>query len=252
MTKYNVKSYKRGASSYPFSRDMILMSDIADVPDSTKLREKLFELGLDEESITEYDLDELKNSYKKLKDFEKNPNNFSDLKIPLTVFGQKPKIYSSKLLFRLEKLILNRINSLKKGEIQELQDPTKSLGDNISVQTFSKAIKSLEEIIDNQKLLNESELKRVSFEQEKELCALYMDIADRNAKRNIDFWGKFLAKDSVATYVGALTILIIVVVQLVGIFWDKAKTPEILNNTLLIVLGFFFGQSSSKGKEDSD
>ena len=228
------------------------MSDIADVPDSTELREKLSRLGLDEASIEKYSLDELKDSYKRLKDFEDDPNNFSDLKIPLTVFGQKPKIYSSKVFFKLEKLILDRINLLSRKEIKGLQDPAKSSEDKISVQTFSKAIKSLEEIIDNQKLLNESELKQVSFEREKELYALSMEMQDRNAKRNIDFWGKFLAKESVATFVGAFIILIIVGFQLAGIFVNKEKTPEILNNTLLIVLGFFFGQSSNKGKGEND
>ncbi|MCA6624748.1 MAG: hypothetical protein IM542_19680 [Pseudanabaena sp. M165S2SP1A06QC] len=228
------------------------MSDIANVPDSRELREKLSGLGLDEVRIGKYNLDELKDSYKRLKDFEDDPNNFSDLKIPLTVFGQKPKIYRSKVFFKLEKLILDRINLLSRQEIKGLQDTAKRSEDNISAQTFSKALKSIEEIIDNQNLLNESERKQVSFEQEKELYTLRMEMEDRNTKRNIDFWGKFLAKESVATFVGAFIILIIVGFQIAGIFLDKAKPPEILNNTLLIVLGFFFGQSSNKGKGEND
>ncbi|WP_103670643.1 hypothetical protein [Pseudanabaena sp. BC1403] len=254
MTKYIRKSYKGSDSSYPVSKDMVFMSDIADVPDSRELREKLSKLGLNEESIEKYNLADLKKSYAKLEDFQSDPNNFSDLNIPLTVFRKKPKIYISSRFFELERLILDRINLLSIEEIRLIQEQFNESPENtyINAQTFNQTVKSLEDLIENQKLLGEFYTNRNSFEQEikrRELDLQEKEIENNNKMKYLD---RILAKESVATLIGALIIVLIIGFQLLGIFCDKAKTPEILNNTLLIVLGFFFGQSSNKGKGEND
>lgn len=241
--------FRRKNTSFSSLTNFCFMSDIIPIPDCSELRDRLAKQGLDEETIKKYNLEELKNSYQTLKNFIEDSNNFSDLVNRSNSFGQNKPLYSSSLFIKLEKLILNRINSLCKQKIEDIQ---KNPDETISVKTFHAALQSLQQVIESQKLLGDSDIRAMSLKQDKEMQEFLMGMKERESKIRLTFLNRFLAKESIATLIGALVIVLIVGVQLSGIFFDKAKTPEILNNTLLIVLGFFFGQSSNKGKGEND
>ena len=55
----------------------------------------------------------------------------------------------------------------------------------------------------------------------------------------------FLEKQSMATLVGAILLILITFALIIAVFF-KGQTTEILNNALLVLLGYFFGQAVNK------
>jgi hypothetical protein len=80
--------------------------------------------------------------------------------------------------------------------------------------------------------------KLATSEQKK----LQMEIEKEKNRANI--LSQYLKKELVATVVGALLLLIIVVTYAIGMLIGTSY-PEILNSAFLLLLGFFFGASKS-------
>ena len=59
-------------------------------------------------------------------------------------------------------------------------------------------------------------------------------------------WTGFFAKESIATYVGALLLIALTVVQVTAMFLGNSYKSEIIDNAFLLILGYFFGQSSGR------
>ena len=73
-----------------------------------------------------------------------------------------------------------------------------------------------------------------------ELERLKMELFERKSK----VWLSLLERESAATILGGFLLLIILIVHVTAIF-AKFSMPEILNNAFLIILGYFFGQSTN-------
>ncbi|WP_116203338.1 hypothetical protein [Amycolatopsis circi] len=58
-------------------------------------------------------------------------------------------------------------------------------------------------------------------------------------------WQNFLAKESVATYVGAAILLVICLFVGAATF-AGVEINQVLSSAFLLVLGYFFGQSTGK------
>jgi uncharacterized membrane protein YfcA len=55
----------------------------------------------------------------------------------------------------------------------------------------------------------------------------------------------FLERESVATILGGVLLIVITLAQ-IGAMLFKIAPSDTLNNTFLVVLGYFFGQSTSR------
>ncbi len=68
-------------------------------------------------------------------------------------------------------------------------------------------------------------------------------------ERRSDAWLSFLKKDSVAITIGGILLILIIRSQIGAMLFGVAPS-DTLNNTFLVILGYFFGQSTSIGKSE--
>jgi hypothetical protein len=65
-------------------------------------------------------------------------------------------------------------------------------------------------------------------------------------ERRLRAWTGFFARESMATYVGALLLVVLTLVQVTSMFLGNSYKSEIINNAFLLILGYFFGQSAGR------
>jgi hypothetical protein len=68
-------------------------------------------------------------------------------------------------------------------------------------------------------------------------------------ERRWKIWEKLLARDSVATAVGAFLLVSMPFIIFLAMIFGWA-VPEVLQNAFLIILGYFFGQTASKRSQN--
>lgn len=89
--------------------------------------------------------------------------------------------------------------------------------------------------------------KEVDQEQVQEAIKTQADVERLKIElfeRRTKVWFSLLERESAATIIGGILLLIIIVAHVTAIF-SKFSIPEILNNAFLIILGYFFGQSTN-------
>ena len=64
-------------------------------------------------------------------------------------------------------------------------------------------------------------------------------------ERRSKVWLSFLERESAATIIGSVLIIIITVAQIIAVF-HSIPPSDILNNAFLLILGYFFGQTTNK------
>ncbi|MFM7888744.1 MAG: hypothetical protein ACKPCM_19095, partial [Pseudanabaena sp.] len=153
-------------------------------------------------------------------------------------------------LLERKQLILERIRLIKSSErkVSNLRDLVEQLHDEDAKATLLSEIDKLESAqIESQKL--QSEQNKVIVEQSREDERLKAELNKITLlKEKSKIWLSFLERESVATIVGAVLIIIITITQIVAVF-SKIPTSEILNNSFLVILGYFFGQAVSQRSE---
>lgn len=81
------------------------------------------------------------------------------------------------------------------------------------------------------------------------------EIDMKKSKVRTEMWQSFLARESVATIVGGFLLILITVVLFIAMFF-KLATSDVITNSFLIILGYFFGQATSRAlprmKDDGD
>ena len=152
----------------------------------------------------------------------------------------------SGVLLERKRLILDRIRTLSANEkIETIQDLINRVDDDEVKKNLEKEVNDLK--IEAQQLREQS--KEVEKEQNQErvktqaeLTRLSIEVFERRTK----VWFSLLERESAATIIGGFLLFVIIVAQVGAIFWTKSPLPEIMNNAFLIILGYFFGQSTSQ------
>jgi hypothetical protein len=202
------------------------------------LEEKLETIGLGKNQVERYQtVEELENSLNRLNDYV-SEINFS----PFTMSG----VFINRCINERKKLILDRICFLKGEQIKTVVEDT---SENHSKEEIRDQVDSLVAGMEEAK----KEARKID-EDEKEseknfLAQEEMKIKSRESTSKI--WLSFLAKESMASILGGLLLLAILIAQLIAIF-QNLKVPDILNNSFLVILGYFFGQSANKKSSDKE
>jgi hypothetical protein len=223
---------------------------------------QLAELGFSKSQIETQSLDELRQSLESINEAIKHPDSFGSLNFSVGAEG-KISVTRSKsnaqfeigilpLLLDRKKLILERIRILSSNEkIETIQDLINRVT-NEEVKT--KLEKEVNELRDEAQRLREQS-KEVEKEQNQERAKSQAELAKLNIElfeRRSKVWFTLLERESAATILGGILLLIVLVAQVAAIF-TKFTIPEILNNAFLIILGYFFGQSTNeKGTKTAD
>jgi hypothetical protein len=75
------------------------------------------------------------------------------------------------------------------------------------------------------------------------------DQARRASRARI--WQRFFARESVATLIGALILLTLTICLIVAMF-TGTEISTVLSNSFLIILGYFFGQTTGQALAKTD
>lgn len=142
------------------------------------------------------------------------------------------------ILLERKRLILGRLEAFQVDE--KVRDLHASVIQFTEGASQSKLISEIDELLElSQKWRQQFDLlaqdqQRLKEQTDRDKLALL--------ERRHKIWLSFLGKESVATIIGALLLLLIAVVQIVLIF-AGLQPSETLNNSFLLLLGYFFGQS---------
>ena len=215
---------------------------------------QLTQMGLGEEQIKQQTLEELQQSLETINDAIKNPDSFGALNLKLDAqigaviasngSGAHVSLGILPILLERKKLILQRIRLLKGEEkIETIQDLIKTIPDEKVQEKLNREITELKS--ESQKIREqEQQVQKVQNEEQikaqAEVARLSMELFERRSK----VWLSFLEKDSVATTIGGILLILITLSQIGAMLFGIAPS-DTLNNTFLVILGYFFGQSTN-------
>lgn len=228
--------------------------------------ELLFPLGLTEQQIQSQNLNELKESLDSVNDAISHPESFSTIKLKLTASGiwvitsinqdAHFELGILPLLLERKRLIIERIGLLEGDQkVSNIQDLINHISDANIKSKLQNELKDLSSgSIQLQKELKELEKRQFQekIDAQERFSKLQLELFERKAKTWQALWKSISERNSIATIVGAILLIAIVSTLIIGMFW-KISSTDILNNVLLIILGYFFGQAgkapSSQGDE---
>ncbi|MFJ4090888.1 hypothetical protein ACIPYS_04835 [Kitasatospora sp. NPDC089913] len=148
------------------------------------------------------------------------------------------------LLLHRKRLILERITELRSQEkISGLRELIDRIPDEETKQALSERLAALEvaasevEHLDRDATVQQSELE---FRRERELAELRMQLSERRWKLR----SAQLARESVAPMIGAALLVGLAITLIIAMF-TNVEVSALISNSFLIVLGYFFGQTSS-------
>jgi hypothetical protein len=219
--------------------------------------EQLTLLGLGKAQIEGQTIQELKDSLERVNDAIANPDSFPKFNIafggmagiPYVTKGDSEAHYQITILPTLlerKKLILERIRSSENNEkVESLQDLiNKKLIDKDDQERLKKELNQY--ILESQSLKEQyQQVINVQSEQiektETEKLKLSVELWERRSKVFLSF----LERESAATIIGAILLILIAFAHIVAIGF-KITIPETLNSAFLLILGYFFGQSTNQ------
>jgi hypothetical protein len=147
-------------------------------------------------------------------------------------------------LLERKKLILDRIQELssneKIGNLQELVDQLS--GGEIK----DKLLSELTVLREDAAKYNQEMKKIATTEAAIKLEQHRIDGLERKSK----IWLSFLQRESAASIIGGIVLLMLTVALISGMIFGRES--QILSNGFLVILGYFFGQSSSKNNQDRE
>jgi len=215
---------------------------------------QLRDLSLAKDQIETQSLGELQQRLETVNEALKHPESFGTLKFKISV-GGGVLLTSSKsdahfergilqLLLSRKKLILERIRTLSTNKkIESIQDLINQVGEENLKVKLNQEVTDLKS--EAQRLREQS--KDVDQKQSQEAIKTQIELERlkiEQFERRTKVWFSLLERESAATIIGGILLLIIIVAQVTAIFL-KFSIPEILNNAFLIILGYFFGQSTN-------
>ena len=212
-------------------------------------------LELTKEKILEKDLAALKSSLKEIDHLISIHESFPTVKIKISATAgaiiatanQEAhfEIGILSILLERKKLILERIGLIEnKNAISSIIDLINQINDTELKSKLDQELKDLKtrsEIVH----IEAKNIEQLQIEEKirAEERAFQMQLTLIQNKK--EYLKMFLEKQSMATLVGAILLILITFALIIAVFF-KGQTTEILNNALLVLLGYFFGQAVNK------
>lgn len=225
---------------------------------------QLIPLGLSREQIEAQSLEELEQSLMQVNDAIDHPEAFGSLKLKVTadlglVISQASaesftEVGILPILLERKRLILERIALLKsQSRIGSLEAIAKTVSETETRESIQAEIDKLRlEFAASAKQTRETEEQamqaRLQYQMEFELHKAKVE-AER-AKTRTQAYQAYLTRDTIATLIGAILLVVLTVAQLLAMFFHVEST-EIVNNSFLVILGYFFGQTVARAGQDS-
>jgi len=221
---------------------------------------RLTALGLGMEQLQTQSAEELAQSLDRINDAITNPDSFGVVRGRITPrVGLVVALPSEAqfeigilpLLLERKKFIVERLAQVRKKQkidnLRSLIDSVPDTGLQAKLRAEIADLESSSRKLQEQAEEIEAARRNLKASTDIEIARLKAEVFERRSK----VWRSFLERESVATLVGALLLLVIGAAVLVSMFLGT-KTPDLISNTFLLVLGYFFGQSTSKAPAKSE
>lgn len=215
---------------------------------------QLRKLGLSVDDINHQDLAELQKSLETVNEAIAHPESFATLKLSVTasaLFITKSDAYLEvgvlPVLLERKRLILRRIAELRgEQKIDNLRDLVGQVADEDLKAVLEKEVAELESTKQYQEQAAEVEKQRDSVLEGIEAQRQTMMLELEKFERKSQVWRAFLERESVATIVGGVLLLLLAAVLTVAMFTNVAASA-VISNSFLLILGYFFGQTVARG-----
>jgi uncharacterized membrane protein len=222
---------------------------------------ELARLGLSEEQIKQQTLAELEISLQKINDAIENPDSFGKLRLSANaevgwVITNSSGEYHLEvgimpLLLERKGLILERIKELRPE--QQLNAIREEIVANVDDPAErEQLIGAIDRRLEEQRESND----RIAQEQERlETARAAIDERQQRLKIEISerrsaIYQSFLARESVASVVGAILLLALGTTLIIAMFAHVAAS-DVVANAFLLILGYFFGQATARDRDKS-
>jgi hypothetical protein len=219
---------------------------------------QLRRLGLTEDQIKHQDLAELEVSLQKVNDAVDKPDSFGKVRVKFGgEFGAVIVMSASDyhvelgilpLLLERKGQILDRIRALRPE--QQLNELREDIASNVDdPQARDHLIKVIDQRFEQQREAREKldheqaqvEAERIEAREREQ--RLQIEIRERRSA----IYHSFLERESVASVVGALLLLALAATLIIAMFTHVA-TSVIIANSFLLILGYFFGQATTRDR----
>jgi len=209
---------------------------------------ELRSLGIAADQIEGQTLEELSESLKRVDKALENPDAFGLVNIVRMsgdngLVGPADEHFTVGILpclLECKRQILARISEYSGQSAEALIEHLAQLQGAPSVDDIAKALNLVRDA--HSAAQQEAELNR-SLAVQRERIALY----ERKAK----VVQSFIARESIASIVGSLLLLMFAVTLIVAMFRGTTVT-EVVQSAFLIILGYFFGQSAGRTRDGTD
>ena len=216
---------------------------------------RLQELGLARDQIEKQTLPELEQSLERVNEALAHPEQFGILRLKVTASagvlvttGNQEAHFELgilPILLERKRLILDRIRLLRgEQDIATMRELVKGVPqDDIRTAIIGRlnGLESDSKRIQEQLHDVESKREQLSAREESDRAKLAVELWERRSR----VLQTFLEKESVATILGGVILLLLTLVFIVATF-TGVTVSQILDNMLLLVLGYFFGQTVSR------
>lgn len=193
--------------------------------------------GLSIDEIATKNFNELKQSLCDINYAARNPDDIEMILI------NNNKVDITPIILERKRTILKRMQELstdiKIGNIKEIifNMPEGDAKRNITEELNSFQEESLGYKKELQDIAARETEAKIKLEQQR------IDGLERKSK----IWLSFLQRESAASIIGGIVLLMVTVALIGGMIFGAES--QILSNGFLVILGYFFGQSSSKNKD---
>ena len=213
---------------------------------------QLEKLGLSRKQIQDQSLKDLRQSLRRVDEAIENQESFESARIRETEDGnvvlstteEGSEVRIGLVLFRMKGQILTRIQQLESAEevgelrqliVKHVQDPARSE----IIEKIEEAERSAYERHEKAREVEEAQVKEKS---KVEAEVMLMEAEGKRFERRAKTWQTLLGRESVATVVGAIILILMSIALLIAMF-TGIETSEIVGNAFLVILGYFFGQA---------
>jgi uncharacterized membrane protein len=198
------------------------------------LEPKLRAKNLAEDQIAKQNLKECESSLEKIDDAIANPASLGTVPDPNVEISIPP------VLLERKSLVLDRFKTLRSEQLR--QDIIAGLPDQQASRQLIEMIES--ELATREELGREQ--RKVQVEAALKEQQARLDRERRETRAAIIL--SFLQRESVASVVGAILLLGLGITLVVGMFTHVAA-PDVITNAFLLILGYFFGQSTTRSHQ---
>ena len=155
--------------------------------------------------------------------------------------GGEVHIYNNYAFLEQKKTILDQIqNTLSSEKVENLQELIEQLPEGGIKEKLTQELDVLRAESSRYQKERQELDSQIKLEQQR------LDGLERKSK----IWLSFLQRESAASIVGAVVLLLLTFSLIIGMVfgWES----QVLSNGFLVILGYFFGQSSSRNNKDND